>query len=210
MLFKPKKLSLRYCLVTLCLLTSLYCFWQLAYISAKGYVAQWLLESAWQESQALDSIKESPNNEAGVKPWPWADNYPVAKLVFDRFNTSYLVLNNDSGQALAFGPGLSGINEINKEGTHVIFGHRDSHFSILADVVIGDEITIELISGLTRRYEIYNIFILDTEKEQLLYPDVAQVQSAELNLITCYPFTGLSASTSLRLVVQASEINHRV
>src|SRR5688500_11563212 len=48
--------------------------WQLAngaYIHAKAWLAQRLIASAW--ARTLEGERE-------VKPWPWADTWPVARL----------------------------------------------------------------------------------------------------------------------------------
>ena len=73
--------------------------WQLglgAWIHAKAMLAQSLLETAWSET--LRTGKE-------VKPWPWADTWPVARLTVPRLGIRRIVLAGASGSSLAFGPG---------------------------------------------------------------------------------------------------------
>ncbi len=67
------------------------------YIKAKAVFAQVLLERAWSRALA---------GEAAPKAWPWADTWPVAKLNLPRIEQKAIVLNNASGEAMAFGPGL--------------------------------------------------------------------------------------------------------
>ena len=71
-------------------------FGQGAYIVAKAHVAQWLLHAAWDESRATG---------IAVKPWPWADTHPVARLMAPTQDSDVLVLAGASGRTLAFGPG---------------------------------------------------------------------------------------------------------
>jgi len=44
-------------------------------------------------------------SEREVKPWSWADTWPVARIEVKRLHASAIVLAGSSGQALAFGPG---------------------------------------------------------------------------------------------------------
>ena len=67
-----------------------------AWIPAKAKFAQVLLEDAWQKTL----ITQQP-----IKPWPWADTWPVGRLSAPAQNQSLIVLAGASGEALAFGPG---------------------------------------------------------------------------------------------------------
>ena len=212
--------SARGLFIAVSILISLICFSQLAYMQVKASLAQILLTQAWQEtlqiyqedmksnkSKGKGVIDELFKVKAKVKPWPWADVYPVAKLLMLRLEQSYLVLNNDSGQALAFGPGLSGANlnnEVVKTDINVISGHRDSHFEFLADLVLGDELSVELPSGQIVYYIVSKLSVIDTRENQLYLPDNEENQPSGLVLITCYPFNSVTAVTPFRLVVEAS------
>src|SRR5258708_1490834 len=66
------------------------------WMHAKALVAQVLLQRAF--AQTLTTGKD-------VKPWSWADTWPVARIDIPRLGKSAIVLNGSSGQALAFGPG---------------------------------------------------------------------------------------------------------
>lgn len=189
-----------------CLLVSLSCFAEFGYINIKANLAQYLLERAWKDTKEAEKTAISNYAQVMIKPWSWADVYPVAKLGFVRFNTSYLVLNNDSGQALAFGPGLTGRSRIEKQGVNVISAHKDTHFEVLDHIVLGDEISLENKSGVLSYFIVDDIFVIDTEKEQLYLSDSISDDTSELVLITCYPFTSITASTPLRLVVKAREL----
>ena len=80
-------------------------------------MAPLLIERAWQRSL----------NDGGrpVKPWPWADTWPVARLTVPEQGIELLVLAGDSGNALAFGPGLAPYSTPpGVRGVAVIAGHR--------------------------------------------------------------------------------------
>lgn len=109
------------------------------WIPAKAALAQVLLERAFDRSLATGQP---------VKPWPWADTWPVARITFPRLRRTVIVLNGASGQALAFGPGhVAGTPNAGERGTAVYAAHRDTHFALLGQVKPGDEIQIDRIDG---------------------------------------------------------------
>jgi sortase A len=198
---KFKRKSIAYYATSLCLILSLVSFAQGGYLLLKANLAQHLLDKAWQETVDSDSKKKG-----NIKPWPWADIYPVAKLRFDRFDIAQIVLNIDSGQALAFGPGLT----FGNTNAFVISAHNDTHFSILSELKLNDNVTLTLKSGQTQIFNVQNIVIMDTKSEKLTldvtdeeYEHRAENKPMikELVLVTCYPFGGISDETTLRYVV---------
>ncbi|HEY0649387.1 class GN sortase [Phenylobacterium sp.] len=109
------------------------------WIPAKAALAQVLLERAFERSLATGRP---------VKPWPWADTWPVARITFPRLDRSVIVLDGASGQALAFGPGhVAGTPKAGDRGTAVYAAHRDTHFALLGQVKAGDVIEVERIDG---------------------------------------------------------------
>jgi sortase A len=72
-----------------------------AWIPAKAWFSQVLLERAWQASIDTRQLQ---------KPWPWADTFPLFKLQHRASDSSMLVLQGDSGESLAFGPGHMSIS----------------------------------------------------------------------------------------------------
>ena len=88
------------------------------WIPFKALVAQELLELAWAESQA---------RQQETRPWPWADTWPVARLMVPETGQSLIVLDGAHGESLAFGPGQVVGND-GRAGPVVIAGHRDTHF----------------------------------------------------------------------------------
>jgi sortase A len=107
---------------------------QAAWIHAKALLAQFLLERAF--SATLATGKD-------VKPWSWADTWPVARVFVPRLGRSAIVLAGASGQALAFGPGhVARTPAAGEPGTAIYSGHRDTHFAFLGDVAVGDEIRV--------------------------------------------------------------------
>jgi sortase A len=163
-----------------------------ALIQAKAWLAPVLIERAWKRSLNRGG--------AAVKPWPWADTWPVARLSAPAQGVELLVLAGDSGNALAFGPGLALASaRPGTAGTTVIAGHRDTHFSFLAKLVEGDLLQLELPDGAVRRYQVGGVRVVDAARET-----ISMLGSEEtLLLVTCYPFDALWAGGGLRYTVGA-------
>lgn len=172
-------------------------FWQLgqgAYIPAKAWLAQELMQRAWQRAEHDDDRQA---------PWPWADTWPVARLTVDSGDIDLIVLAGGSGRTLAFGPGhLSASALPGDAGNSVIAGHRDTHFSFLRDIEMGDTVTIERFSGRKHLYKVIGIDVVDSRRGSLLLDTDASI----LSLVTCYPFDATEAGGPLRYVVTARKV----
>jgi sortase A len=163
------------------------------WIHAKAMLAQALLERAWQ--QTLDGGKR-------VRPWPWADTWPVARLTIPGRDTSLIVLSGASGRTLAFGPGHTGGSALPGDaGTAIISGHRDTHFAVLRDLRRGDELSIERPDGGVVRYRVDDLRVVDSRSTRLR----AETSGRSLLLVTCWPFDALTPGGPLRYVVTARE-----
>jgi sortase A len=173
-------------------------FWQLgqgAYIPAKAWLAQELMVRAWMRSHEDDDRHV---------PWPWADTWPVARLVARSGDVNLIVLAGGSGRTLAFGPGhLSASALPGETGNSVIAGHRDTHFSFLREVEVGESLTIERIGGRRHIYKIVGIDVVDSRRGSLLL----DTDAAVLSLVTCYPFGAVDSGGPLRYVVTAKKIS---
>jgi sortase A len=161
-----------------------------AYIHAKAIVAQVLLERAFAESIATGK---------DVKPWSWADTWPVARIVIPRVKANAIVLAGSSGQALAFGPGqVERTPDAGEPGVTIYAAHRDTHFRFLKDVAIGDEIDVTRRDGKTFRYRAVSSSVMRYDELQI----DPSVKDSELILSTCWPFDAMT-SGPLRYVLHA-------
>ena len=116
----------RFASLLLLALAGLVLFGHGAYIHAKAWLAQVLLERAFAETIASGHP---------IKPWSWADTWPVARIEVRRLHASAIVLAGTSGQALAFGPGHVELTpDAGERGVAVYSAHRDTHFRFLRDV----------------------------------------------------------------------------
>ena len=172
-------------------------FWQLgqgAYIPAKAWLAQELMVRAWMRTQEDDDR---------MVPWPWADTWPVARLSARSGDVDLIVLAGGSGRTLAFGPGhLSASALPGDRGNSVIAGHRDTHFSFLRDIEIGESLLIERIGGRRHLYKVIGIDVVDSRRGSLVLDTDASV----LSLGTCDPFEATAAGGPMRYVVTATKI----
>jgi sortase A len=169
-------------------------FGQGLYIHAKAQLAQILLERAWQRTLA---------GEKAVKPWPWADTWPVARLIAPAQGANLLVLSGASGRTIAFGPGhMDGTPLPGATGNSVIGGHRDTHLAFLRAVKRGETLTVERADGKRTDYRVTDLDVLDKRDTW-----VAKNEGpSRLTLITCWPFDALRAGGPERYVVIARRI----
>jgi len=172
-------------------------FWQLgqgAYIPAKAWLAQELMQRAWLRVGA---------GEDRAAPWPWADTWPVARLRVESHDVDLIVLAGGSGRTLAFGPGHLGASAMPGEtGNMIIAGHRDTHFAFLRDLIPGERISIESFGGAIHVYEVAGLNVVDSRNGSL----ALDTDEAVLTLVTCYPFDALEPGGPLRYVVTATRV----
>jgi sortase A len=170
--------------------------WQLAsasWIQGKAIVAQQLLNHSWQQS-----IDDTTN--ISHKPWPWADTWPIAKLLVPQHDIEQIVLAGDSGSSLAFGPGLSLAGAMpGNYGLTMISGHRDTHFNFLKDLKVDDRLYLQTRTNIVQ-YRVEGFRIVDSNTFQLSNDS----ENRSLILVTCYPFDTVTAGGSQRYLVYAS------
>jgi sortase A len=168
--------------------------WQLGHgvwIHVKAHVAQHLLQRAWARTLA---------GERDVKPWPWADTWPVARLEAPAHGVDLIVLAGVSGRTLAFGPGhAAGSATPGAAGTAIVSGHRDTHFAFLARVRPGDTLIMEVPGRTPVEFRVSETRVVDARTAVVLSDDAV----GALVLLTCYPFDAITAGGPLRYVVTA-------
>lgn len=161
------------------------------WVHAKAELAQILLEHAWQQTLA---------GHSDVKPWPWADTWPVARMQVPAMDLDFIVLSGGAGNALAFGPSHQPDSAEPGSGGHVILGgHRDTHFRFLSRLESGASIRIQGPGGNWRVYRASIFQTADIRRDRLQLDE----EGHRLTLVTCYPFDALQAGGPLRYVVDA-------
>jgi sortase A len=165
-------------------------FGQGVWIHAKAILAQVLLERAFAQTLATGR---------NVKPWAWADTWPVARVEVPRLRKSAIVLHGSSGQALAFGPGQVELTpQAGEPGTAIYSAHRDTHFAFLADVVIGDEIRVTRPDATEARFRVTETAVVRWDASGI----DPLAGGRRLVLATCWPLNA-KLSGPLRYLVHA-------
>lgn len=191
MIFLTLKL-MRKAVIALCLVAGGFLLADSGWIYAKAELAQALIEDAWSQTLATGAV---------VKPWPWADTWPVARLEAGSHDVDLYVLQGTHGSSLAFGPGyLIGSATPGEDGSTIIAGHRDTHFRFMAQLQQGDLIKLTDRLGKQHQYLVNALHVVDSSKEQLL----TDINHNQLVLVTCYPFDAITAGGPLRYVVHAA------
>ena len=164
-------------------------FW----LYGKAQVGQMLLSRAWAKTL---------EDGEGHKPWPWADHWPVARLISEEHNIDQIVLAGDSGSSLAFAPGMNlQAAKPGERGTVIISGHRDTHFRFLQNIKPGAELTLQT-KERSHRYRVEKTKIVDSRTTRV---DPAAGQG-QLVLVTCYPFDVIEAGGPMRYVAIGKEV----
>lgn len=168
--------------------------WELghgAWIHVKARLAQALLHRAWERTVA---------GQASVRPWPWADTWPVARLRVPAHGVDLIVLDGVSGRTLAFGPGQAAAGAApGSAGTAFVTGHRDTHFRFLERVRVGDVILVQAPGRAGGRYVVREIAVVDARRAVIR----SDTGGDHLVLLTCYPFDAITPGGPLRYVVAA-------
>ena len=195
MIFRlPHRVRLGHLVVSCLLCLGFWQFGQGAYIPAKAWVAQELMQRAWRRAEG---------GEDQAAPWPWADTYPIARMSAKGGDIDLIVLEGSSGRTLAFAPGhLSASVLPGETGNTVIAGHRDTHFQFLQYMKKGESILFETTAGKKHLYQVTGIDVVDSRRGSLLL----DTESPMLSLVTCYPFSAYEPGSPMRYVVTATMI----
>jgi sortase A len=163
------------------------------YIPAKAQLAQVLISRAFARSI---------EDRTPIKPWHWADTWPIARLTIERLGEDTYVLAGAHGSALAFGPGhLDGSALPGTRGVSVIAGHRDTHFRFLEHLEPGDVIRLQDVEGHWSSWTVNDMEIVDANVNPALLLTPGQ---DTLVLVTCYPFDAVQTGGSLRYIVRSN------
>ena len=158
---------------------------QFGWIHGKGLVGQWLMASAWAES----------DEDGAASPWPRARTRPAARLFVPELELDRLVVEGVQTPNLAWGPGI----ETGPNGHVLIAAHRDTHFRFLGDLERGHRIELEQPAGVIRNWRVQESRIVDSRTTRL---DM-NARGPLLTLVTCWPLDAIDAGGPLRLVVSA-------
>lgn len=162
-----------------------------AWIFMKAQLAQVLMQQAWVWTLA---------GQQNVKPWPWADTWPIARLVVPSLGIDQVILEGAYSRTLAFGPGhVESTGPLERSGNFILAGHRDTHYRFLEKLQAGETILLQARTGTWYRFRVRDSQIVDSRTASIR----ADEDGRYLTLITCYPFRTLRPNTPFRYVVSA-------
>ncbi|MGB0908436.1 MAG: class GN sortase [Maricaulaceae bacterium] len=170
------------------------------YVGAKAATAQVLLKRAW--AQSLETGEQA-------NLWGSMDARPFAKLTVPSQGESAIVLDNLSGQSLAFAPSyMPETAKPGMPGTSLIAAHKNTHFAFLENLQKGDEIHVQNYDGSEHVFRVSHMQIVDKDQSGIYAPDthISSEEPSRLALVTCYPFDQLSYGGPLRYIVFAEEV----
>jgi len=123
---------------------------------------------------------------------------PLAILRIPKIDLEVAVLLGTTELALNRGLGhIAGTPLPGEDGNIGIAGHRDGYFRGLKDVVVGDLIEMETLTG-RQNYTITELFLVDPPDVWVLDP----TEIPSITLVTCYPFY-YAGSAPQRYIVRA-------
>jgi len=189
---RMKYVALLFLIVGLCLTG------KATYIHAKAILAEFLLRSSWQ-----DTIEKGDD----IKPWPWADTWPVARMIVPEQGIDLVVLEGASGSVLAFGPGHMTPSSLpGQPGNSIISGHRDTSFRFLQRLKKGDRVIVQTRDGNMVTFRVTDTQVIDHAVLDLnIETDIPL-----LTLVTCYPFDAVVPGGSQRYLVFAENNNEQL
>lgn len=164
------------------------------WILGKAVVAQHLLRRAWARTLA---------GERSVKPWPWADTWPTARLMVPRLGIDLIVLSNASGRTLAFGPAwYPAASQADGQDQIILTGHRDTHFRFLQHLRPGDLLSLLDARGTSQSSRVIRLSVVDSRRGV----PVSEDPEGRLTLVTCYPFDTVVPGGPMRYLVEAEMV----
>jgi sortase A len=158
------------------------------WIFLKAQLAQVLLQRAWAGTLA---------GQRNVKPWPWADTSPVARLIVPSLGTDQIVLEGAYGRTLAFGPGHVESTGPLEESRNIILTGQ-----FLETLHAGETTLLQTQTGVWHRFMVRDRRIVDSRTARIS----TQEAKRHLTLVTCYPFAAIVPGGPLRYVVIAETV----
>jgi len=164
-------------------------------IYLQAWLAQGLLHTAWIRTQA---------SGRQVKPWPWANTWPLARLSIPRLRIEKIVLSQASGGMSAFALGHSDSSVLPGElGNSVLNVHyRNTYSRFVRALKPGDMLELESLRSGRWHYQVSAIYIADRTDTSLLEPSLTR----RLTLVSCYYCT---REDNRRYVVVAEEVERK-
>ncbi|WP_353573049.1 sortase [Candidatus Albibeggiatoa sp. nov. BB20] len=172
--------------------------WQLVKnTEISDWVTQNLMHTAWLRTQASGEK---------IKPWPWAELWPIARLTVPHLNTEHIILEQEKKQVM-LSIGLSYLKSSvlpGEVGNTVLGAHPSLYFSFLSALKPNDVLVLESPRTGKWHYRVHDTRVVNKSDTDLLEPGLKR----RLILVTCYRCEKEQLEpqqNSLRYVVIAEE-----
>jgi len=127
---------------------------------------------------------------------------PLGEISIPRLSLSAVILHGSDARTLRLGVGhIENTALPGDPGNVAIAGHRDTFFSPLQHVRIGDEVRLDTPAGRVR-YRVASLRVVTPDDVSVLKP----TRDATLTLVTCYPFWVFGHAPD-RFIVQATRVD---
>jgi LPXTG-site transpeptidase (sortase) family protein len=153
----------------------------------------------WDEAEAMHEAEAHRERTPKARPRPtYSRGETMARFQIPRLGTRLPIVQGTGKAELRRAPGhLEGTELPGEPGNTVVAGHRDTHFRVLKDILLGDQIIVDH-DGERLVYVVTNTKIVPPTERNVLMP----VEGHRLTLVTCYPFYYLGPAPK-RFIVQA-------
>lgn len=139
---------------------------------------------------AVPELEPTPEPTAVYDPYPELGD-KVGTITLPSLGVSWPIYEGTDAERLSLGVGhyigsvLPGVVD-----NSILSGHRDTVFTRLGELVVGDQILVETAAGIFT-YEMTDSRIVDRSDQTVIQPS----DEAKLTLTTCYPFKAIGATT---------------
>jgi sortase A len=154
-----------------------------------------------QELDVESAVPSSPPLPQVLYPVRPAEGDPVGTLVIPALGQTLPIVEGTGNDELKQGVGHYAQSVLPGEPDNcVLSAHRDTHFSGLEALKVGDRLIVQTSAG-TFTYEISNIRIVDKDDRTVIVP----TDHAVLTLSTCYPFNYVGSAPD-RYIISADAV----
>jgi sortase A len=173
-------------------------------LAALAWVGFHMGSAAWFERQAtasLESLRQTPPSESTPKPQTLPVGEPIGTLELTRVGLSGVVVEGDSDAVLDRAIGHLPDTPLPwQDGNSALAAHRDTIFSPLKGVRLGDVLRLKTPHG-DFDYRVSETLIVKPDEVWVLEPTPVTT----LTLISCWPFNYIGHAPE-RFIVRAKRI----
>ncbi len=153
-------------------------------VADSGLIAPAVVKQRPQGGYAESVVPSDPPVPQVLYPVRPAEGDPVGALTIPALNQTLPIIEGTGDAELKLGVGHYAQSVLPGEPDNcVLSGHRDTHFSGLEALTVGDRLIVQTSAG-TFTYEISGVRIVDKDDRTVIVP----TDHAVLTLSTCYPF----------------------